>query len=91
MGCVRWWQQPNPVASEAEWVACWCISTIRAWHFEPWREADGIARPALAHRRMTNDSTNDKLLRIALREIMPISIVASGALAVCDQDHRPLV
>src|ERR1019366_2646690 len=38
-------------------------------------EADGIARPVSAHRTMTSDSTNDKLLRIALREIMPISLL----------------
>ncbi len=32
--------------------------------------------PAWAQRMMTSDSTNDKLLRIALRNIMPILIVA---------------
>jgi len=51
------------------------ICTIRTWHFEPWPGAGGIARPVSAHRTMTSDSTNDKLLRIALREIMPISLL----------------
>src|SRR5664279_5321187 len=58
----------------AEWVACSCICTIRTWHFELWPEAGNIAKPVSAHRTMTSDSTNDKLLLIALREIMPISL-----------------
>ena len=75
MECVRWRQQPNAAAGVAKWVACWCMCTIRAWHLEPWPEAGAIARPVLAQRTMTSDSTNDKLLRIALREIMPISLL----------------
>lgn len=74
MECVRGWQQPNAVAGVAELVACWCICAIRPWHCEPWPEAGGIARPVSAHKTMTSDSTNDKLLRIALRDIMPVSL-----------------
>jgi|ERR1035438_1765266 hypothetical protein len=75
MECGPCEQQPDGVARVTEWVACRCIGAIRTWHFEPWPEAGGIARPASAHRTMTNDSTNDKLLRIALREIMPNSLL----------------
>ena len=75
MVCGPCEQQPDGVARVTEWAACRCIGAIRTWHFEPWPEAGGIARPASAHRTMTNDSTNDKLLRIALREIMPISLL----------------
>jgi hypothetical protein len=91
MEWVRWWQQFNAVAGVAEWVVSWCICIVRTWHFEPWPEAGGIARPVSAHRTMTSDSTNDKLLRIALREIMPIRLLLSGAPGVCDLDHCPLV
>jgi hypothetical protein len=83
MECARWWQQPNAIAVVAEWVACWCICTIRAWHFEPWPEAGGIARPRSAQRTMTSDSTSDKLLRIAPREIMPFSLLLAA--------HQPSV
>ena len=38
---------------------------------------------------MTSDSTNDKLLRIALREIMPIRLLLRCVPAVSDLDHRP--
>ena len=75
MECGPCGQQPDGVARVTEWVACRCIGAIRTWHFEPWPEAGGIARPASAHRMMTSDSTNDKPLRIALREIMPISLL----------------
>jgi hypothetical protein len=54
---------------------CWCIWAIWTWHLEPWPDAGGIARPVSANRTMASDSTNDKLLRIALREIMPISLL----------------
>jgi hypothetical protein len=75
MECGPWWQQSNEVAWVTGWVACRCICTIWTWHFEPWPEAGGIARPVSAHRTMTSDSTNDQLLRIALREIMPILLL----------------
>ena len=75
MECGPCGQQPDGVARVTEWVAYRCICTIRTWHFEPWPGAGGIARPVSAHRTMTSDSTNDKLLRIALREIMPISLL----------------
>ena len=75
MVCGPCRQQLDEVARVTEWVACRCICTIRTWHFEPWPDADGIARPVSAHRTMTSDSTNDKLLRIALREIMPILLL----------------
>src|ERR1022692_528433 len=75
MECGPCGQQPDGVARVTEWVACRCICTIRTRHFEPWPDADGIARPVSAHRMMTSDRTNDKLLRIALREIMPISLL----------------
>lgn len=78
MECGPWWQQPDGVARVTEWAACRCIGAIPTWHLEPWPEAGGIARPASAHRTMTNDSTNDKLLRIALREIMPISLLLAA-------------
>ena len=61
-----------------EWVACRCICIIRTWHFEPWPETGGIAMPASAHTMMTSDSTNDQLLRIALRETMPTSLLPAA-------------
>ena len=75
MVCEPCGQQLDEVARVAEWVACRCIGAIRTWHFEAWPEAGGIAKPASAHRTMTSDSTNDQLLRIVLREIMPISLL----------------
>ena len=75
MVCGPCEQQPDGVARVTEWAACRCIGAIRTWLCEPSREAGGIATPAAAHRMMTSHRTNDKLLRIALREIMPISLL----------------